>query len=156
MILVTVGLHSQPFDRLIRKMDELCPLLDQEVIMQIGHAKYIPQKASYFRFATGEDMNNLMERADLVITHGGVGTLLEVFRSGKAVVAVPRLKRYGEHIDDHQLEFLQAMERQGLLRPAYDMAKLFDAIGEAERNPAGIRKGRLEAAVKRYVHLLMS
>lgn len=155
MIFVTVGMHRQPFDRLIRKMDELSTLLTQEVIMQIGHAKYVPKTASYFRFATGKEIEDLIKRASLVITHGGL-TLVEIFRYRRTVIAVPRLRQYGEHIDDHQLELVRAMESRGFLKAVYDIDNLFNIIGEADGYLPEIKNGNLGAAVKRQVDLLMS
>lgn len=151
MILVTVGMHTQPFDRLIKKMDEIAAMIDEEVIMQIGHATYIPRHARYFRFTTGEEMLWLYTAASVVITHGGTSAA-EILRTATPLIAMPRLPSHGEVIDDHQLDFVRTMERKGLLTAVYDVDELERALRHTPMKAPRIQQdNNLVAALRRYL-----
>lgn len=110
MIFVTVGSHYQGFDRLIKKMDEIAGKIDEKVIMQIGHTEYKPVNAEYFDFV--DDFGKIEELnrdARVVVSHAGAGSILTALKLGTPVIVVPRLKKYNEHMDDHQLEIAEAM-----------------------------------------------
>lgn len=112
MILVTVGTHNQGFDRLIRPMDELCAELDEHVVMQIGASIYEPQHAEFFRFTSSEQMVELTRQASTIVMHAAAGSVILALQMGKALVLVPRLKRFGECIDDHQLQLATQLAQQ--------------------------------------------
>lgn len=151
MIVVTVGMHTQPFDRLIKKMDEIAALTDEEVIMQIGHATYVPRHAQYFRFTTGAEMLRLYRAARVVVAHGGASAA-EILRAGTPLIAVPRLAGKGEHIDDHQLDFVQAMERRGLVAGVHDVDRLQEVVLDTcIPSPAIQGCTNLVAALRRYL-----
>ena len=129
MIFVTVGTHYQGFERLIKKMDEIAGKIDEEVIMQIGFTQYEPKNAKWFRFVeTEEDILELYKKADIIVAHAGAGTLLTALSLGKPLVVVPRLKKFGEHVDNQQLELAEALESMGKAISIYDIEKLEDAI----------------------------
>jgi len=133
MIFVTVGTHYQGFERLIKKMDEIAEKMDDEVIMQIGYTKYEPKDAKWFRFLEREeDILELYKKADVIVAHAGAGTLLMALFFGKPIVVVPRLKKFGEHVDDQQLELAEALENMGKVIAVYDIEKLEDAIRKAK------------------------
>lgn len=131
MIFVTVGTHYQGFERLIKKMDEIAGRIDDEVIMQIGFTQYEPKNAKWFRFAEYEKMLELINESDVVICHGGAGTLLDSLRFNKPIIIVPRLKKFGEVYDDHELELAEALESARKAITVYDVEKLEDAIKRA-------------------------
>lgn len=110
VIFVTVGSHYQGFDRLIKKMDEIAGKSDEKVVMQIGHTEYKPVNAEYFDFV--DDFGKIEELnrdARVVVSHAGAGSILTALKLGTPVIVVPRLKKYNEHMDDHQLEIAEAM-----------------------------------------------
>ena len=115
MILVTVGNHVEPFDRLIKGMDELAEQIDEEVVMQTGHCTYEPKYARHFPFTSGKEMLELTKAARVQVCHAGSGSILLALRMGKPLVVVPRRLKYHEHIDDHQLQLAGAVEKQGKL-----------------------------------------
>lgn len=116
MIFVTVGMHSQGFERLIRKMDEVALKLNKEVIMQIGTTKYEPKNTKWFRFVElDEEILELIDKSDLVISHGGAGTILTVLAANKPLIVVPRLQCFNEHVDNQQLELTDYLSEQGRL-----------------------------------------
>ncbi|MCZ6691450.1 MAG: glycosyltransferase [Planctomycetota bacterium] len=103
--------------------------------VQSGCAKaWQPRHCEHQPFLSPEEFTERMESADLVISHVGIGTIRQAVRLGKALVAVPRLKRYGEVVNDHQLELLKAMADQGLVIPVYDLDDLPKAVAKAERS----------------------
>jgi UDP-N-acetylglucosamine transferase subunit ALG13 len=151
MILVTVGMHTQPFDRLIQSMDEIAQVTDEEVVMQIGHATYEPRHARYFRLTTGEEMVRLYQEARVVVAHGGASAA-EVLRSGTPLIAVPRRASLGEHIDDHQVDFVRAMEHRGLVTAIYDVSNLKQAVLDPSSEPPVVQPRQdLVSALRRHL-----
>ncbi len=111
MIFVTVGTHEQAFDRLIKTVDELKKdgIIHDDVFMQIGYSDYTPQHCQYERVISYEQMNHYMNIANIIITHGGVSSFMEVIQQGKTPIVVPRLQEFNEHINNHQLDFTKAV-----------------------------------------------
>jgi beta-1,4-N-acetylglucosaminyltransferase len=128
VIFVTVG--STHFDALIRRVDEdrAAGRIADEVVMQIGYGgQYRPHAAAdYFRILPS--LRRHYEQADLIVGHGGTGTTLEVLALGKPLVSVanPALQ------DNHQVEFLEALEELGLVTYCRDLAQLPSAIAAAK------------------------
>jgi UDP-N-acetylglucosamine transferase subunit ALG13 len=123
LIFVTVGTHEQQFNRLLKSIDSL--RIDHERIVQFGFSTYPLQNCRALRFVQFDEMRSLMSRADAVVTHAGVGSIMLALSSGKRPVVAPRLHRFGEHVDDHQLEVAEAFARAGkvtLLKPDDDLA----------------------------------
>lgn len=131
MIFVTVGNSNIGFERLIKAMDSLAPKLPYEVVMQIGSSSYIPKNTKWFKYCDYETMLEYFKNAKVIITHAGAGTILDILMLGKKPIVVPRLKKFGEHIDDHQLEIVRALEERRLAIPVYDIQKLGGAILDA-------------------------
>lgn len=113
MILVTVGMHSSGFNRLIRPVDALAAQIEEPVIIQRGVSTYLPLHGQHFRFATMSRMIELTRAARVVICHAAAGSIIVSLRQHKPLVIVPRLKRYDEHFDDHQLQLARAVDAAG-------------------------------------------
>ena len=64
----------------------------------------------------------------MLITHGGVGTILAAVNQGKKVIAVPRRAQYGENVDDHQLQLLEEFEEKNLVYTCLEVEDLPEAI----------------------------
>ena len=106
MIFVTVGSRNYPFDRLFRKLDELYEngILSEETFAQIGTTTYKPVHYAYKNFITTDEFNQKVEEANIVVSHGASGSIMKALNAGKKVIAVTRLEKYGEHINDHQIQ----------------------------------------------------
>jgi UDP-N-acetylglucosamine transferase subunit ALG13 len=115
LILVITGTHEQPFDRLVSAADTL----EGDVIIQYGYGSPPERKIGYDMLPQ-ERLRELATAAKVVITHGGPGAIFEAFAVDKIPIAVPRLKRYGEHVDDHQLAFVRHMESKRRVIGVYD------------------------------------
>ena len=155
MILVTIGL-MYGFDRLVKEMDEIAGRADEEVIMQIGETAYEPKNAKCFRFASKEEMDGLYDDARVVVCHAGVGSILTALEHGKPVIAVPRREKYGEHIDDHQLDIAREMEKEGRITVVHDVGELEGALGGVSA-ASGIKvenEGKLVKALRVYIDRL--
>lgn len=115
MIFVTVGTHEQQFNRLIEKIDQLCEnKIVEEVVMQIGYSTYIPKNCKWSKFLSYDEMNEYVKSARIVITHGGPASFIAPIQIGKVPIIVPRQKKYDEHINDHQFEFVNKIaDRMG-------------------------------------------
>ena len=152
MILVTIGL-MYGFDRLIKEMDEIAGRMDEEIIMQIGETAYEPKNARYFRFASKEEMDGLYDDARVVVCHAGVGSILTALEHGKPVIAVPRREKYGEHVDDHQLDIAREMEKRGQITVVRGVGELEGMLGDISSAP-GMKvesEGKLVKALKKYL-----
>ena len=103
MIFVTVGSQKFPFNRLIEKVDQMAGegVIREEVLIQTGTSDYIPRHCRHRDFYDREEFKTMIDTCTVLITHGGVGTVIDAVKRGKKVVAVPRLARYGEHVDNH-------------------------------------------------------
>ena len=114
MIFVTVGTHEQPFNRLIRYIDKLKEkgLIREEVVIQTGYSTYEPRYCRFSKLFPYSEMCRLVKEARIVITHGGPSSFIMPLQEGKIPVVVPRQKRYGEHVNNHQLEFCRAIEER--------------------------------------------
>ena len=129
MLFVTVGSQKFPFDRLIKKVDQMLRegLIQEEVFIQTGTSGYVPA-CPHQAFCEGARFEELLEACDILITHGGAGTMMEAAKRGKKTVAVPRLARYGEHVDDHQLELTEQLHKMNLIYACPDAEDLPEAL----------------------------
>ena len=133
MILVTVGTHSQGFDRLVRAADELATLTDEPVVIQYGSAGYEPRHASRsFRFTNSQEMEDLSLQARVIIMHAAAGSLILALKMGKPLVVVPRLRKYKEAMDDHQIQLAGALveQKRAILVEQPSGERLLLAVGQ--------------------------
>ena len=130
MIFVTVGTHEQSFDRLVKEIDRLKKekLIRQEVFIQTGYSPYKPKSCQYRDFIPFEEMMSRMEEAEIVITHGGTGSIMLILYHGKIPLVMPRQGKYNEHIDDHQVLFCKTMAAKGKIIAAYETGDLETVI----------------------------
>ena len=127
MIFVTVGTHEQPFDRLLRAVDELKKegTIREDVQMQTGYGTYVPEACGYVPWLSYTEMEEAVAKARIVITHGGPASFMAPLQKGKIPVVVPRDSRFGEHVNDHQIEFCRKVaERYDNLILVEDVAEL--------------------------------
>lgn len=129
MILVTVGTHEQPFNRLVEYMDKWAKENDEEVVIQTGFSTYKPQTAKWQKLFPYNEMAENVKKARIVITHGGPSSFIMPLQVGKIPIVVPRKHEFGEHVNDHQVDFCnQVAKRQGNIIVVEDVSKLGDTI----------------------------
>ncbi len=106
MIFVTVGSRNYPFDRLFKKLDKLVEdgVIKDKIFAQIGTSTYKPKNFEYKDFVSPEEFEKYIDKADIVVSHGASGSIMKALNASKKVIAVTRLEKYGEHINDHQIQ----------------------------------------------------
>ena len=111
MIFVSVGTHEQPFNRLVMKIDELKKngVIKEDVVIQIGYSTYEPMSCEWSKIYSYQDMQKYVSDARIVITHGGPSSFIMPLQVGKIPIVVPRQKKFDEHVNDHQVEFAEAV-----------------------------------------------
>lgn len=126
MILVTLGTQDKPFTRLLdaiqREIDN--GNIKDKVVVQAGCTKYDTKDMEIFDLIPLEDFDKLMGECDLLITHGGVGSIITGLKKDKKVIAVPRLAKYGEHINDHQKQIIEKFDEAGNIIGVSDLDNL--------------------------------
>ena len=135
MILVTLGTQDKTFVRLLEKINQLIDqgLIKDKVIVQAGFTKYNSDNMEIFDLIPQDEFNSLMAKADLIITHGGVGNIISALEKNKKVIAVPRLSKYGEHINDHQTQIIAKFNDLGYIIGLQDVDELDKAIKEVKK-----------------------
>ena len=134
MIIVTVGSRNYPFDRLFKKLDELYDqgVLKEPMFAQTGTSSYIPKNYEYKDFISQEEFLERINQADIVVSHGASGSIMKALNAGKKVIAVTRLEKYGEHINDHQIQNNTAFGSNGYVLVAdlelNDLGECFEKI----------------------------
>jgi len=116
-ILVTLGTQDKPFNRLLEEIDRQINIgnIKDKVIVQAGYTKYNSPNMEIFDLIDRDEFNKLMKECDLLITHGGVGSILTGLKNKKKVIAVPRLSKYGEHVNDHQIQIIENFSNMGYI-----------------------------------------
>ncbi len=111
MIFVSLGTQDKSFTRLVEKIEELkkSGKIKEEVVVQLGNTKYKSEFIKCIDFMSMEEFDKYLQNCSYLITHGGVGTILTALKYNKKVIAVPRLSKYNEHVNDHQLELIEAL-----------------------------------------------
>ena len=137
MIFVCVRSRDYQFNRLLKALDELVAegKIDHEIVAQTGLSEYEPKHYTWYRYLDQDVFKDYQQKADLIISHGGTGALVGALKLGKQVIAVPRLARYGEHIDDHQTQVCGALTAEGYLRQVLDMKELGAVIEQCRQDP---------------------
>jgi len=124
MIYATVGTMHLDFGRLVRALDGIGEATGERIVVQTGMGRTIPTHCEHFDFRPREAIEPLLAEARVVITHAGIGSAIDALRHEKPLLVAPRLRKYGEHNNDHQLDLARAIERRGWGRLVLDMAEL--------------------------------
>jgi len=150
MIFVTVGTNEAPFDRLLEGVDALN--LDEDLVVQHGPSTIRPRGADCHEFLAFDQIVDFMRAARVVISHAGVGSVLVALANDKHPVVVPRLRQFGEAVDDHQLSFARRLHREGVLT-CVERREAFELVVISGRSPAPPRRrpGNLADDLRAYL-----
>ena len=137
MIFVCTGTQVYQFNRLLKELDRLVAggMIHDDIFAQTGASDYKPCYYAYKEFLSHDEFNEYQEKAALIISHGGTGALIGASKKGKNIIAIPRLAQFGEHTDDHQLQIVEVLEKEGYVRAVYDINDLGVQIQEAIKEP---------------------
>ncbi len=116
MIFVTLGTQAKDFSRLMKMVEDLVREYGiKDVIAQTGHTQYIPQNVKCIPFVPVDQYEEYVSNADVIIAHAGTGALFSSIKKGKKVIAVARLAKYGEMVNDHQTEIVRKLAGEGYI-----------------------------------------
>lgn len=134
MILILLGTQNNSFYRLLEEIQKNIDngKIKEEVIAQKGYTKFESKNMKLFDELPPDEINKLIEKADLVITHGGVGSIINSITRGKKVIAVPRLKKYNEHVNDHQVEIIDAFNEKGYIIGIHGVEEIPEALDKVK------------------------
>ena len=137
MILVTLGTQDKAFVRLLQAIDNEIKNgnIKEKVVVQAGYSitKYKSDNMEMFDLIDREEFNKLVKECSLLITHGGVGSILTGLKAGKKVIAIPRLAKYKEHINDHQIQIVNEFSKKGYILAYNEDDKLSDILEKAKK-----------------------
>lgn len=130
MVLVLLGTQNNSFERLLKEVEKCIEqnIISEEVIVQAGFTKFKSDKMKILDMVSIEELQKLISKANLIITHGGVGSITTSLKNNKKIIAVPRFKKYGEHVNDHQLQIVESFENNGYLKKVIEIEDLSKAI----------------------------
>jgi len=131
MIFLAVG-TIMPFDRLVRAVDEAIDarLINTPVFAQIGQTKLKPKNMEYASVLTKDEFDRKVTEAEFLISHAGIGSITMAGERGKRLIVMPRLKRYGEHVNDHQVATARQFGALGHILVANGADELFRKLRE--------------------------
>lgn len=130
MIFITIG-TQEPFDRLIKAMDEIAGLYkNKEFVAQVSNTNYVSNNLKTVEFLEPAEFEKLFNEAELIVSHAGMGSIISALTKRKPILVVPRLMKYREHRNEHQLATAKKMEQLGYIRVAYDTDELKDKVME--------------------------
>lgn len=134
MILVTLGTQDKSFDRLLKAIQKQIDLgiIKDRVVVQAGYTKFISNDMEIFDLIPIDEFDSLMEQCDLLITHGGVGSIVTGLNKNKKVIAAARLSKYKEHVNDHQLQIVDNFSKSGYILKLDDFDTLGDLLKEVK------------------------
>lgn len=132
MIFAVTGVHEHQFNRLVKALDELVGGgVIQDVVIQTGYSTYIPQNCKWSKAIDFDEFEKYIAEADVVVSHGGAGCIAGALERNKPIIVVPRLRKHGEHNNDHQLELASVLEKAGRVLVLHDINNLGQMIEEA-------------------------
>ena len=151
MIFVTVGTHEQQFNRLVKYIDELkgSGKIEEDVVIQTGYSTYEPVNCQWSKFFTYDEMNDYVSRARIIITHGGPSSFIAALQVGKIPIVVPRQTEFDEHVNNHQVDFCEAVQkRHGNILVVKDIIQLGNTIKQydelVDAMPTNIKSNNAE------------
>lgn len=122
MILVTLGTQDKPFNRLLESIEKEIKKgnIKDKVVVQAGHTKYQSKNMEIYDLLDRDEFQDLISKCDMLITHGGVGSILSGLKNNKKVIVAPRLSKYGEHMNDHQIQIVNNFVKEGYILGYYE------------------------------------
>ena len=157
MIFLTVGTQFG-FDRLVKAVDETVGqgVIAEEVFAQIGSGEYEPRNIKFARMLEKEDFDTKLAEASAVISHAGIGTITTAINLNKPVLAMPRLKGFGELVNDHQLHTARKFEQLGHILAVYSSDDLPAKIELLKHFVPKVRENQVLEVVNRIKKCLDS
>ena len=150
MIFVVLGTQKFQCNRLLKEIDRLVEegLIKEDVFAQKGCSDYEPRNYRFADFLAKEEFEKYVEESSLLITHSGVGTILSAMNHHKPIIVYPRLKKYKEHVDNHQLEIATAFSKKNLVLMCGENDDLSQLIEKSKTFPFGTYVSQRECVLQ--------
>ena len=150
MIFLTVGTWL-PFDRLVKTIDEAIDncQINEKIFAQIADSSYQPRNFEYVKSLGKSEFDRWIQKASGVIGHAGMGTITMALDNEKPLLVMPRLKKYREVVNDHQVAIARKFEELGHILAVYDVKDLPDGIRKLKNFIPKERKANPEAVANR-------
>lgn len=133
MILVLCGTQKQDFSRMLAEVEKLAP--NNRIVVQLGHTDFYSDKMELFDFMAHDKLKLLYDQAKVIMTHAGAGSMFTAIEKRKKTLVFPRLQKYNEHVDDHQLQLAEKLAELGYLlvfNDGDDIFELFELLFQTE------------------------
>ena len=155
MIFLTVGTQF-PFDRMVKAIDNLAREIDDEIYAQMGESSYKPRNFNAVQTMNAENFEKYVRNATSIISHSGMGTIETALRYQKPMLVIPRLKRYGEVVNDHQVAIAKRFEAEGYLLAAYNENEIGPKAGQLKNFVPRKRMNSSDAVIEKITTFLNS
>ena len=134
MILVTLGTQDKSFTRLLEAIERAAQqnAIHEEIVVQAGYTHFESRYMKITDYFDQDTFKNMISKADLVITHGGAGSIMTALKAGKKILAAARLSAYMEHTNDHQTQLLESFDAAGYLIYMRDLSDIRPYLKQAE------------------------
>nr|WP_242828841.1 PssE/Cps14G family polysaccharide biosynthesis glycosyltransferase [[Eubacterium] cellulosolvens] len=129
---MTLGTQKFQMNRLVQAVDRLAEQKNESFYIQTGNSNYRPKHCEYMKFLNSEEFQRKITECSVLITHGGVGSIVSGLHAEKPVIVVPRLAKYREHVDDHQRDIAEAFEQKHCVICCEDLEHLEEDIRKAK------------------------
>ena len=136
MIFITLGTQKIQFDRVLKELDKLVEegkLSSKDLLVQCVYSKYNPKNYEIFGLKPQKEIDEITEKADIIITHSGTGSIINSLKKGKRIIIIPRLKKYKEHVDNHQTELAKFFNVKYNIPVVLEMEKLYETIEQIDK-----------------------
>jgi UDP-N-acetylglucosamine transferase subunit ALG13 len=132
MITVLLGTGPYPFERLVKEVDKLAAELNWDVFIQLGYTTYEPLHCTYENFLNKNELIAKIRASEVIISHGGFGSIRDALANNKPVIVAPRNPELGELRDNHQIELIKELDGHGGILTVYDMNNLSEMVEKAK------------------------
>lgn len=126
------GTHNQGFNRLIKAVDLLAENFPGNFFIQTGNSDFKPENCKWEKFLTPMELEKKIQESFLVITHAGAGSIINSLKNKRKTIVVPREKKFNEHVNDHQIELAEKLEKEGKIVLCRNLSELKEKIGKAK------------------------
>lgn len=150
MIFVAVGTQKFQLNRLLRQLDKLIEAgkIQDKVFAQTGHSDYKPVNYEYTDFLSKEEFDEYISRSSMLITHSGVGTIIAGMKHKKPIIVFPRLAKFGEHVDDHQLQIAESFSEQNFVLLCNNESELLRMMNRARKTEFSVYQSQRQNVLK--------
>ena len=156
MIFITLGTQDKPFNRLLeavqREIDN--GNIKDKVVVQAGFTKFKSTDMEIFDLIPMDKFNDLMKECNLLITHGGVGSIIDALKKDKKVIAAARLAEYGEHVNNHQLQIIENFSDEGYILNLSNFDELGKLLKQVKKFKPKPYHGNNENFIKQVIKFI--